>query len=71
MRKPSKPITIHSAIKMVDLISSYHVPSLGETLTTMRSPWGTMVLLLILDGRCAGIAVRRGRISFTHTKKVQ
>lgn len=65
MREPSKPVTIHSAIKMADLISSHHVPSSGGTLTTARSPRGTMLWLLILDGRCADTAVRTGRISFT------
>lgn len=70
MRKPSKPVTIHSAIKMADLISSHHVPSLGETLTTAGSPRGTVLLLLILDGRCADTAARRGRISFTKKKSV-
>lgn len=65
MREPSKPVTIHSAIKMADLISSHHVPSSGGTLTTVRSPRGTMLWLLILDGRCADTAVRMGRISFT------
>lgn len=65
MREPSKPITIHSAIKVADLISSHHIPSSGERLTTARSPWGTMLWLLILDGRCADTAVRTGRISFT------
>lgn len=63
MREPSKPITIHLAIKVADLISSHHIPSSGERLT--RSPWGTMLWLLIVDGRCADTAVRRGRISFT------
>lgn len=71
MRKPSKPLTIHSAIKMADLISSHHIPSLGETLTTARSPWGTVLLLLILGGRCADSAVRRARISFTKKKCVE
>lgn len=65
MREPSKPVTIHSAIEMADLISSHHVPSSGGTLTTARSPRGTTLWLLILDGRCADTAVRMGRISFT------
>lgn len=69
MREPSKPITIHSAIKVADLISSHHVPSSGEILINARSLWGTMLWPLILDGRCADTAVRTGRISFTKKNK--
>lgn len=38
MRKRSKPVTVHSAIKMADLISSHPGPFLGERLMTARSP---------------------------------
>lgn len=40
MREPSKPVTVHWAIKVADLISSHHVLSLGETLTTQGAHGG-------------------------------
>lgn len=36
--KASKPVTVHSAIKMADLISSHPGPFLRERLMTARSP---------------------------------
>ena len=38
MRKLSKPVAIHPAIKVADLISSHPDPSLGGRLETARNP---------------------------------
>jgi len=59
MRKPSKPVAICSAIKMADLISSHHVPSLGETLT-----WVCAIAIDVRWKMCRYCS-EEGKVSFT------
>lgn len=67
IRKPSKPITVHSAIEMAHFFLSH--PILGRNIHNCKKPTGQhAALLLILDGICAGTEVRRGRSSFTQRK---